>query len=502
MNAWQRLDRLRLLALLLWALPVIALLPLGLLWLWRSGAMFGWLAALLVCSAGGYGLQYWLLRRNRQILPENLTTPDPYWSPHAENAWDSVEQWAEQVQPEQWPLDDGGRLWQLGKETLRLVAHHYHPEEARPLLELTIPHTLLIIERASHDLRATVTDHLPLSHRLTVGDLLRAWRWKDAAQRLLNVYRAGRVVVNPLDALLSEAWGHLRSQAYGEAWGEVQRWLLREYVRKVGYYSIELYSGHLTLTEPSAPRHRSESTAPSDPSIEPLHIVILGRSNVGKSSLINAMFGKLTAASDVLPDTTPRITHYRLERQGLTAALISDMPGCDSSALSEKNLHKAALQADLLIWVCAAQRPDRQLERAQLDNLRELFSARIQQQPPPLLVAVTHIDQLSPSREWQPPYALDEPQGTKALNIRGALEAVATDLAVAVATVIPVCLADGRIYNVDDVLWAAILEQQSAADKVRFLRCKAQQRHTENWDLLYRQLANAGRWLVSLPKRS
>lgn len=60
---FKRIDRLRLTALLLWALPVVALLPLGLFWLWRSGTLFWWLAALLVCSAAGYGLQSWLLRR-------------------------------------------------------------------------------------------------------------------------------------------------------------------------------------------------------------------------------------------------------------------------------------------------------------------------------------------------------------------------------------------------------------------------------------------------------
>ncbi|MBS1222715.1 MAG: hypothetical protein H6R23_2335 [Proteobacteria bacterium] len=37
MKSWfNRLDRLRVLALLLWALPVVALLPLGLFWLWRA----------------------------------------------------------------------------------------------------------------------------------------------------------------------------------------------------------------------------------------------------------------------------------------------------------------------------------------------------------------------------------------------------------------------------------------------------------------------------------
>jgi hypothetical protein len=69
-------------------------------------------------------------------------------------------------------------------------------------------------------------------------------------------------------------------------------------------------------------------------------------------------------------------------------------------------------------------------------------------------------------------------------------------LAVPVATVIPVCLASERIYNVNDALWAAMLDRQDEAGKVRFLRCLEQRKREENWTLLRRQLANAGRWLT------
>lgn len=509
MKGLARIDRLRLAALLLWALPVAALLPLGMFWLWRSGTLFWWLAAMLVCSAAGYGLQSWLLRRDRQLLAGAATGPDTHWPLKAEGAWIAVERLAEAVNPEDWPLNEGGRLWTLGQNTLDVVARYYHPQEERPLLELTVPHTLLIIERASRDLRATVTDHIPLSHRLTIGDLLRAWRWKDAAERLMNVYRAGRLVINPVDALLSEAWGHLRGQSYGQAWTETQRWLLREYVRKVGYYAIELYSGRLTLAD-EKPDAKATPTSDEDwvqadkeatRMGEPLRIVVLGRANAGKSSLINALFGQMTAATDVLPDTTPGLRPYRLEHEGLTAALIFDTPGCDTELLTDKGLWKAAMDADLVLWVCAAHRPDRQLDRTRLDGLRSEFATRMDHRPPPILVAVSHIDRLRPHREWQPPYNLQNLQGAKATNIRAAVEAVAGDLAMPVNDVIPVCLAEGRIYNVDDALWVAMLDRQDAAGKVRFLRCLEQRKREENWTLLRRQLANAGRWLTTLPRR-
>lgn len=200
-----RIDRMRLLALVLWAVPVAALLPLGLLWLWQVEALRYWLVALVLFSAAGYGLQAWLHRHERRLLIIAETEPDPDWPPAAEGAWALVEDLAAQTKPEDWPIGEGDRLGVLGQQTLERVARHFHPDVDEPLLELTVPHTLLIVERASRDLRETITDHIPFSHRLTVGSLMRAYRWKPFADRLLGLYRAGQWVMNPANAFLTEA---------------------------------------------------------------------------------------------------------------------------------------------------------------------------------------------------------------------------------------------------------------------------------------------------------
>ena len=502
-------DRLRLIALLLWTLPVAALLPLGLLWLWQAGHLPWWLATMVACSALGYGFQFWLRRRDQRLLGGAQTAPDPQWPPRSQAAWDAIEALAAGLKPEDWPLTDNPRLTDLGREALELVARTYHPKVERPLLELTLPHLLLIIERACRDLRTEVAAQLPLSHRLTLGDLLRAYRWKATAERLLDLYRAGRLVFNPAGALLSEAWERLRRESFTAAWSDLHRWLLQEYVRKVGYYAIALYSGRLTLTDgaPDAltPNSRDDLTQAATEAAaradEPLRILILGRANAGKSSLINALFGRLTAPADVLPDPAAPVVPYRLERAGRTAALIFDTPGCDTAGLSPAALDGLATTTDLVLWVTAAHRPDRQSERETLDRLRTLWTARADHHPPPLLVAVSHIDLLRPPRDWQPPYDLANPQGPKATNIRAALEAAATDLGVPAADAIPVCLAEGRVYNVTDSLWAALLEREGTADRVRLLRCVDERKRAEDWALLRQQLVNAGRFLARLPGR-
>ena len=60
------------------------------------------------------------------------------------------------------------------------------------------------------------------------------------------------------------------------------------------------------------------------------------------------------------------------------------------------------------------------------------------------------------------------------------MEAVATDLGLALDATIPVCLAEGRGYNVTDSLWAAILAHQSAANRTRLLRLRGAQQKAEN----------------------
>ena len=117
------------------------------------------------------------------------------------------------------------------------------------------------------------------------------------------------------------------------------------------------------------------------------------------------------------------------------------------------------------------------------------------------LVAVSHIDLLRPRQEWRPPYDLNNPASDKARTIRAAVEAATIDLGVELDAAIPVCLAQGCVYNVTDSLWEAILAQQSEANRTRLLRLRRAQQQAEHWALLQRQLASSGRFLRGLPKR-
>ncbi len=501
------IDPLRILVLVLLLLPFLAAFGFGMLWLWQSGYMLHWLIAMVVLGGLSYGLQQILIRRERKLLADAVTKPNPDWPPSADVAWQQVESLAQVCNPEEWPLDEEAWVFDLGQRTLETVAKCYHPQVERPLLELTLPHTLLIIERASRDLRKDVAENIPFSNRLTIGDFFRLQRWKDKAEKVFNIYRAGRVIVNPVNALLGEAWRLFREKSLDQARDELHRWFLRAYVRKVGYYAIDLYSGRLSLhdddeTTSQTPVSKADSeqiTVEPEVSEEPLRILVLGRSNSGKSSLINAMFGELKVISDVLPDTTQSLKPFVLSREGFTQALVFDSPGCDSAHFSNDKMLTAAENADLILWVSPANRPDRQSERDCLDVLRAFQSGRVDYHSPPLIVAASYIDLLRPANEWQPPYNLANPQTIKSRNIRASVEAIANDLEVPIDQVIPVCLMEGKVYNIDDSFWSAILDHQDEALRTRLLRCLHAKKRTEDWVMLRRQMVGAGRFIRNLP---
>lgn len=505
----KQFGRTRLFAIVITALPFVALPLAGTFWLLQADLFLYWLVSLLVCGGVGYVLHLYLVRREGLSQQEATTHANPHWPEAAITPWQAVEALANEVTPKECPLDDGARLLQLGRHTLEMVARYYHPKRENPLWELTVPHGLLIIERASRDMRLQIVEQIPFSHQLTIGGYTRAQQWKELIENWENAYRLGRALIDPSSVLFRELRREMGNRIVGYGAERVQLWLLQEYVRKVGYYAIELYSGNLLLhsedptNAPTAETRKDEKQSHKEQQAlqsEPLRILVLGRAGAGKSSLINALFGQLTAATDVLPDTTAHIMPYRLQREDETQALIFDTPGADTPLLRQKVLKDTVLQADLLLWVSPVNRPDRQAERELINQIREWTEARPQHHPAPLLAVATHIDHLRPPREWEPPYDLINPTTPKAENIQAAVVALAEDLDIPIDQVVPVCLAEGRTYNVADTLWASILEHQDAAHKTRFLRCMASKKREENWALLAKQMRSAGRFLVELPK--
>jgi hypothetical protein len=140
------------------------------------------------------------------------------------------------------------------------------------------------------------------------------------------------------------------------------------------------------------------------------------------------------------------------------------------------------------------------LDRAALDALRSQFAANPQRKMPPLLVVASHVDRLTPAREWNPPYNVDAPAAPKERSIRGALDAIAADLDAPVETVIPMRLDATPPYNLD-ALWLRLGSVADEAQRARWVRVLRSAKGQSGWQAAWKQVVGAGRMVGELVRK-
>ena len=506
MSATPRLLALYVAALLLIA-PLLVLFVAGILWLLDQGWLLWWLLAAAGMTALVWSADRWRRWRQRIAIAttsdEPLTEGDPGWAPRELLAWNTVQ--ALSANADATVLTDRERLLGVARETIDAVAHHYHPGLDDPALEFTLPELLLLTERVSARMRQLLIEHVPLADRISVRQLALAWGYGPTlstamkhgrrAYGLLRILRA----MSPLGALLGELRDRMVDQLYSELDSHVRRKIVRLWVEEVGRAAIDLYSGRLRVDEHSvrsaAEREGLGTVAQQAAAPGALRLLVAGQTKAGKSTTVNALLGDLAAGVDVLP-LTREFEGYELLQDGAPAVSLIDTPGIESAAGSIE-VAKRAAECDLIIWVVAAHRADRALDRTALDALRAQFSADPARRMPPLVIVASHIDRLSPAREWTPPYDVDDPSTAKEKSMRAALDAISTDLLVPVETVVPTRLDAQPPYNLD-LLKMHLAGLVTEAQRARWLRIHKEVSTQRDWRALGRQLAGAGRMVGRL----
>jgi len=501
-----------LLLLGLLGLPYVFVFVAGTVWLYQQHVLWYWIGASAVVTLGCVGVARWLQNKSLQPIRARVE-PNVNWSPSGEAAWQQVERIAERAKSQPMRFDDlqawTARLLDLLREVLETVARGYRADSDHAVLEIPLPHVLQIVELAARDLRRQMVRNIPLSHVLTLNDFRRLPKLGVLTRRLYAIYRVVRFGVNPLAAIPREVVDAVATQYQETTFDEAVRWALGYYVETVGFYAIQLYSGQLVAEDDDFNRYQtSHSTADLAEAGrraevdrgEPLRMLVLGQVKAGKSSLLNALFGQTKAATDVVPRTR-FVEPYAIEIEGVRRAVILDTAGYEEARQSGEPiaaLRRQILQSDLVLLVVSAVSAAREADRKLLAATGSLFQQDADRTMPPVVVVVSHIDQLRPLGEWDPPYDVASPSIAKAKNIRAALDQVATDLEVEPERVIPVCLKPERIYNVDQALLPTILHVLPEAERAKCLRCLPQFRRARNWSLLWEQAVSSGRLIFGL----
>ena len=471
------------LLLILVLLPWLALFILGGLWLWQEGYLLAAVPVLL----STYGIA-WILSQRLKQDESPLTAlpgvdPDERWSPAARAVWEKIDALAKELDPAKYPLTDASRLTVLAKKIIGEVALHFRPETERAELDVPLRNILYIVEQVCREMRVLLDERVPFSHLITVHDGLQLLKWKETFSRVNFVRRTLTMAASPFTAIPQELTQFFTGKLAVYPKGLLERWLLQTVVKKIGYYAIALYSGHIAPFSMPLPEPESAENALAR---RPLRVLVAGQTNAGKSSLINGLLGEFKTTVDILPvDDEARI--YTLRHQDMDEALIYDSPGYsdDNTWFSKNERHLGDF--DLVIIVCSAMQAGREADRRFLTAFKNWFGTRLERHMPPVLAVITHIDNVRPFKEWNPPYDVENPENPKARNIREAIETVAETLELDRADCIPVCLSTPtQGYNIEAVM-ATMASKLPESLRAQYLRTLAEGKHKEKIMLLLKQ---------------
>lgn len=486
------------------ALPWLSLLLFGLLWIWQSGYVAVWALASAVVGLATWPWARYLRKRAREDARHflaDLSKPSAEWTGLGTDAWADVIALADTTPP--FTFAELDPVLDRGRETIEAVARRFHPEASDAWLQFRLTDALLLAERLGRDVREQALRYIPGMKALRISHVLWVHRQHEqygpVAQTAWRVgyglWRLVRAVRNPLQAAAQETRSATDEGTVGALSYRLRAYFTRLLVLEVGHAAIDLYSGRLALSDAelrAAQRADTEGSFAAD--VAPVRILLVGQVSAGKSSLLNALAQEVRAAVGPLP-TTASASEYRLDVDGQPAVTLVDMPGLDDPIAVREKMLAQITRADLIVWVASATQPARETDRQGLEQLRSWSQMQPIRRVPSVLLALTHVDQLRPAAEWQPPYNVTTPTGTKAQTIRAAMDLVAATLSIATSTIVPIAVPPGREpYNVD-ALWARIAIEIDEAklvqlDRVRLGQQRLSLRETAN------QFANVGRIIL------
>jgi len=495
--------------------PVLFLMGAGSVWLWRQswGVWVWW--GLTLALAAAY-LLAWHWQRKRKLLPAPEHHPPLHWTPRDREAWRLIEARVSAVASDASRLLSFRHYVDTAQSMAEELAAFYHPHAKDPIGGLTVAEILALIELAAADLAEMVETYIPGSEFVTIDQWRKAGQAVGWYNQATNAYWVVSALFAPIQTAARYAASRLGLGKLRQVLQEnVLAWFWTAYVNRIGWYLIELNSGRLRV---GAKRYRELQAQARLPNANPLAfdgagpaptaedgqaeavvLTLVGQVKAGKSSLVNALLGEQRAAASVLP-LTSEISAYELHEEATGARLrLLDTVGYAHEGPRKDQLAataRAVQDSDLSILVLHARDPARRPDGEFLKQLADYFAAQPHRKPPPVLAVLTHVDLLPPSLEWQPPYDWRFGSRPKEQNVRAAVEAAEQDLAGRVIGVVPVCLAAGKSWGIEEELLPRIVELLGEARAVAFVRLLHRETESPNLRKLLGQLLSAGKRLV------
>jgi predicted GTPase len=493
-------------------LPVLLYAAVGGYAIWQSGS-FGWVWWLMTgCGLAAWGVsRIWPARPTSSRTQHHLSAPQ-HWTPRDQDAAQVIRDYQLRVESHSAEELTDPQFYLRQVESLAMdLARLYHPQATDPLEQLTVPETLAAVRLAVDDMERWMLESVPGSRMLTI----RQWQMLQSAplwmQRISETAWAASILLNPANIARYFAskwsWDPVTEQLQSEVLAVVY---LR-FIRQVGYYLVEMNSGRLRGgadayrsafgTEQQKDLHRDGRRPLEHVESPPITIALVGQVSSGKSSLINLLTGEAQAAVDVLPETSD-VGRYQwtLGDPPVTLTLL-DTPGYGESGASQqqvRQIHRALEASDAALLVMDAHSPAREADRQTLEQLQSMSRTRPHLKPPAIVGVLTHVDLLSPSLEWSPPYDWRTPGNPKARSLHDAVAYVSELFHGSLVQTVPVCSdsRSGRQWGAMEELLPALVELLDEVHSVALLRAYEMSLDQRRWKTLLRQVARSGRQLL------
>ena len=495
--------------------PLLLYIVLGAYALWETGwlALIGWLLPLSWALTWVIAKLWPSSRSRRSAAPRPIEIPE-YWTPRDAAALKIVREHQQRV-GEVTVQNLTNPHYYLDAATVLAtdLGRHYHPDQSEPLNGLTIPEVAAATRLAIDDMEEWLLETVPGNQIVTIGQ----WRLLAGAPRWINHARnagwAASVLINPLNLVRYATSQLALTPITQELQGEMLATLFQRFLRQIGFYLIEMNSGRLRggaaeyrRTFGNLVSLQSKLTAEGGGAeqlqVADITIALLGQVKAGKSSLVNALLTNQQAQTDVLPQTR-EVQRFQLSLPDVDQHLtLLDTPGYAEAGASrpqQQQIQLAVNAADLVLLVLAAHSPAREADRLLLKQLSDAQKSQPGLKPPKVIAVLTHIDLLSPQREWAPPYDWEHPQSPKEESIHGAIEYVQELFGDQLAAIVPVSMrpTDEQPYGITETLIPTLIDHVGSGQAAALVKAYYQRLGSDRIRKLLGQLSQSGTSLLT-----
>ncbi len=480
---WQWLPKVKLVLAFCWFMPIFALAGAGLYWLWQTQWWWPFLLVTTALTFSSYLIHF--LYQKKAKLSENkesVSRADQAWSTREQEVWEAQMAWLDDQPELEWSA-----LYQGAFAQFKRISEVYFPDNSRAVYAFTLPELLQINEEVSRRYRHYVESSLPMAREVRIDQIIALYSHKSQVQTgwkwASNTYRVARWV-NPFSAILGEIRGVVFNRAMDEAGSHLQYRAKRLLLEQASAVAIDLYSGRWQLSE-----------APSTPlasDVQPSTVCLMGQINAGKSSLINQLLNETVAESGVLP-TTDETVGYQFDYDANTRVIYQDSPGVTLSELSSRL--NDAVKSDFIVWVVKATQSARQVDVSFFRALNDFYAANPSRQCPPVVIAITHIDQLGPEEPLER-LMLENPTTPKAQMVSDLINHLKVTLPLKEEVIwIPLCSQMPNVHNIDALEMAVVANLDEAATVQ--LNRRRQDKKSIQWEKEWKRVLSLGKVLAS-----